>query len=76
MMMAIAVIFPLGLGVALATIATMFGSHGGKMMAALRMEPYPARDASPCPPAGERAARTRLRLVHEAYPAEPELLAA
>ncbi len=63
MMTVFAMIFPMALALALGTIAMMIMTHGGKMMAALRMEPYPAREASPRPPSGESLASSRIYAV-------------
>ncbi|MFO1260136.1 MAG: hypothetical protein U1E68_03530 [Sphingomonadaceae bacterium] len=79
MMTVLAILFPLALVMALGTIALMLKTHGGKMMAALRMEPYSPRTASPHPPVGERASEIRLGSVRSgSHPAvrQKALLAA
>jgi len=63
MMTVLAILFPLALVMALCTIALMLKTHGGKMMAALRMEPYAPRSTSTRQPYGERASGIRLGSV-------------
>lgn len=74
MMTVFAIIFPLALLMAVGTIVLMLMAYGGKMMAALRMEPYGAPSASSQPSAVERAngPRASSRLATH----DPILLAA
>lgn len=74
MMAIFVIIFPLALVMALGTIGLMLSAYGGKMIAALRLEPYAKRNALPCPPSGERTTKVRLSSRSAAH--NPILLAA